>query len=233
MHNLFVDESYQQDHYYIAGVLVTDKQREVLESRLTTLAEAVSARYGWSSPPEFHAHALMNGLDDWSEFRGNFGRSITEYQKVMHAIQNSRARVYLEGVDVNRLNARYRYPDSPHEVVLRHLLERVNEQCAKDGVQCRVIADSVPEQENFNEAIQNFTRWGTPGYKSQRLLCVDGDIDFVDSRTSRGVQAADMSAYILRRDREELSASKSARKATKRLVKALGPALVHQRKWKP
>lgn len=230
---LFVDESYQQDHYYIAGVLVTDKQRTTLESRMDDLAESVRARNGWSAAPEFHAHALMNGLDDWAAFRGNFGRSVAEYQKVMHAIQNSGARVYLEGVDVNRLNARYKYPDSPHEVSLRHLLERVNEQCAKEGIQYKVVADSVPEQDNFNEAIQNFARWGTPGYKSQRLLCVDGDIRFVDSRTSRGVQAADMAAYILRRHREEVSASKAARKASKRLVKAMGPALVYQRKWMP
>lgn len=42
-----------------------------------------------------------------------------------------------------------------------------------------------------------------------------------------------MSAYVLRRHREETYASKSARRATARLVKALGPALVHERKWRP
>ncbi|WP_331875111.1 DUF3800 domain-containing protein [Corynebacterium pseudotuberculosis] len=59
------------------------------------------------------------------------------------------------------------------------------------------------------------------------MLCVNGDIEFVDSRVSRGVQAADMSAYVLRRYREEKTASKAVRKANARLVKALGPALVH------
>ncbi|AMN72853.1 hypothetical protein BFF98_08080 [Corynebacterium pseudotuberculosis] len=62
----------------------------------------------------------------------------------MHAIQNSGARVYLEGVDVKRLNARYKYPDSPHEIALRHTLERVNEYCAIAGQMCKVIADTVP-----------------------------------------------------------------------------------------
>lgn len=120
----------------------------------------------------------------------------------------------------------------PHRIPGR-TPERVNEYCALNGTMCKVIADMVPQQDDFNEAIQGFTRVSTPGYRSQKLLCVDGDIEFVDSRESRGVQAADMSAYVLRRHREEKSASKSSRKATKRLVKALGPALVHERKWLP
>lgn len=233
MYRLFVDESYQKNHYYVAGVLVDEKQSENLVTRLDELADGVRERNSWPAPPEFHGHALMNGLDDWESLNGNFGACVTIYQKVLHAIQNSGARVYLEGVDVNRLNARYKYPDSPHEVALRHMLERVNEYCSRDGKMCKVIADMVPQQDDFNEAIQGFTRVGTPGYRSQKLLCVDGDIEFVDSRSSRGVQAADMSVYILRRHREETSATKAARRATKRLVKALGPALVHERKWLP
>ncbi|MHC9696730.1 hypothetical protein ACQXZ6_05900 [Corynebacterium diphtheriae] len=123
----------------------------------------------------------MNGLDDWADLAGKFGSSFSIYQKVMHAIQNSGARVYLEGVDVNRLNARYRYPDNPHEVTLRHLLERVNEYCAQQGEKYKIIADTVPQEDAFNAAIQMFTRLETPGYRAQQLYCVEGDIEFVDS----------------------------------------------------
>ncbi|APB11304.1 hypothetical protein A4R63_07315 [Corynebacterium pseudotuberculosis] len=227
MYNLFVDESYQHSHYYVAGVLVDEKQCRDLEARLDDLAQGIQTRNQWLAPPEFHGHALMNGLDDWKSLSGHFGACVNIYQKVMHAIQNSGARVYLEGVDVKRLNARYKYPDSPHEIALRHTLERVNEYCAIAGQMCKVIADTVPQQDQFNEAIQGFVRTSTPGYRGQRLLCVNGDIEFVDSRVSRGVQAADMSAYVLRRYREEKTASKAVRKANARLVKALGPALVH------
>lgn len=233
MYKLFVDESYQQSHYYVAGVLVDEKQCHDLETRLDELAQGIRARNHWTALPEFHGHALLNGLDDWESLSGNFGACVNIYQKVMHAIQNSGARVYLEGVDVNRLNARYKYPDSPHEIALRHTLERVNEYCGRVGEMCRVVADTVPQEDKFNEAIQGFVHSDTPGYRAQKLLCIDGDIEFVDSRLSRGVQAADMTAYMLRRHREEKAASKAARKANARLVKALGPALVHERKWLP
>lgn len=233
MYHLFVDESYQQDHYYVAGVLVDEKQSENLEASLEDLAEKVRQRNGWSAPPEFHGHALMNGLGDWASLNGKFGACVSIYQKVLHVIQNSGAHVYLEGVDVNRLNARYKYPDSPHEVVLRHMLERVNEACALRGHFFKVVADRVPQQDHFNEAVQRFVQNGTPGYRSQKLHCIEGDIEFVDSRESRGVQAADMSVYVLRRHREDTTSGKSARKVNARLVKALGPALVHERKWLP
>ncbi|PCC83290.1 hypothetical protein COM45_04200 [Corynebacterium accolens] len=122
MLKLFIDESYQRDHYYVAGVLVNEKQESILIERLDSLADHAQARNHWEHSPEF---------------------------------------------------------------------------------------------------------------RSQRLLCVEGNIHFVDSRTSRGIQAADMAVYILRRHREENHGSKSAARATRRLMKALGPALVHERKWIP
>lgn len=130
----------------------------------------------------------MNGLDDWKDLGGNFGARLTIYQKVLHAIRNSGANVFVEGVDVNRLNARYKFPDNPHEVTLRHTLERVNERCAREGKMCKVVADTVPRQSDFNDAIRAFTHVATPGY--------------------RGVQADEMCAYILRRHREEMFANK-------------------------
>lgn len=233
MLKLFIDESYQRDHYYVAGVLADEKQERALVERLNHLSHQAQARNHWKRPPEFHGHALMNGLEDWTDLRSHFGACVTIYQSVMHAVQNSGAKVFLEGVDVKRLNARYRYPESPHEITLRHLLERVNEFCAENGQRCQVVADTVPGHEEFNRNIQRFSDIETPGFRGQRLLCIEGDIEFIDSRLSRGVQAADMVAYILRRSREEQHGSKSAKRVTRRLVKALGPALVHERKWIP
>ncbi|WP_257182702.1 hypothetical protein [Corynebacterium cystitidis] len=67
------------------------------------------------------------------------------------------------------------------------MLERFSEYCSGTGAMCKVTADMVPQQDDFNEAIQGFTRVSTPGYRSQKLLCVDGYIEFVDSRSGRGV----------------------------------------------
>lgn len=88
----------------------------------------------------------------------------------------------------------------------------------------------VPQQQGYEEAIQGFTKASTPGYRGQVLHCIDGNINWVDSRDSYGVQAADMAVYITRRFREEKNASKQSQRATKRLYKAIEPAIVRERK---
>lgn len=157
----------------------------------------------------------MNGRTDWTYVRGNHGAAFQVYQLALQTIYNSGARIYVQGVDVTRLHARYKYPDAPHEIVLRHLLERVNESCNGTNESCHVDADMVPQQEDFNEAIQGHTRVATPGYRGQILTCIDGDITFVDSRQSRGVQAANLVVYLMRRFIEQQSASSTSKHATR------------------
>lgn len=232
MYRLYVDESYQSDHYYVSGILVDEKTNEDLIRSLENLAISLQVD-NHVVPPEFHAHALMNGKDDWTHLRGNFGAALSVYRRAMHAIAGVGAEVFIEGVDVQRLNARYRYPDPPYEVVLRHMLERVNEICGRRKTTCQVIADMVPKKNDFIEAITGYTRVKTPGYRAQRLEHIVGDVNFVDSKESRGVQSADMVVYIMRRHLEHHSASKASKRATERLAKSLENVIVHKRKWVP
>ncbi len=157
--------------------------------------------------------------------------AVALYRNVLRAIVGSKATVLLEGVDVRRLNARYRYPDSPYEVTLRHLLERADSWCASWGVTCQVTADLIDRQQDFAEAIAGYTRVGTPGFRPSRLERILGP-EWVDSRTEPGVQAADMVAYILRRH-EEVQGSPKAQRAARSLSHVLSPVVRHQRKWIP
>ncbi|CAN5589235.1 hypothetical protein BH23ACT6_BH23ACT6_26130 [soil metagenome] len=117
---------------------------------------------------------------------------------------------------MRRLNTRYRYLDSPYEISLRHLLERVDGWCARWGVNCRVTADLIEWQADFTEATEGYTRVGTPGFRPSRLERIFGP-QWVDSRKQTGVQAADMVAYILRRHRE-IAGSVRAQRATRSLA---------------
>lgn len=171
MFKLFIDESYRRDHCYVAGVLVNERQERVLTDRLDYLAYQAQMRNHWKYSPEFHGHALMNGLEDWVDLREHFGACISIYQSVMHSVQNSGALVFLEGVDIRRLHSRYRYPQSPHEITLRHLLERVNEFCAETGARCQVVADIVPGQEEFNKIFKSLQRLKPPGI-AVNVCCV-------------------------------------------------------------
>lgn len=228
---LFVDESYGADDYYVAGVLVTEVQHRALAGGMDRVKEHVSSRFGLPRDVEFHAHRLMQAQGDWEGMQGQLHESVAIYRNVLRAIVGSGAIILLEGVDVRRLNARYRYPDSPYEVALRHLLERADGWCAGWDATCRVTADMIDRADDFAEAIAGYTRVGTPGFRPSRLERILAP-EWVDSRSEIGVQAADMVAYIMRRNREVQGAPK-AQRATRSLVHQLRPAIRHERKWVP
>lgn len=56
--------------------------------------------------------------------RGKHREAAGVYAAALRIAQDAEVRYLFRGVDVNRLNARYWYPDQPHKVVLQHLLER-------------------------------------------------------------------------------------------------------------
>lgn len=228
---LFVDESYGADDYYVAGVLVNEVQYRRLVAGMTRVRDHVVEKLGLPSDVEFHAHRLMQAQGDWLCLQGRLHEAVAVYRHVLRAIVHSGAIVLLEGVDVRRLNARYRYPDSPYEVALRHLLERADGWCAQQHATCRVTADMNDRADDFAEAIAGYTRVGTPGFRPSRLERIVGP-EWVDSREEIGVQAADMVAYILRRHREVQGAPK-AQRATRSLVHQLQPAIRHEWKWVP
>ena len=74
----------------------------------------------------------------------------------------------LRGLDVQRLNARYSYPDQPHELVLGHTLERLHERSRdyRSGESVRVVADEIATQSAHIAQFEGYQSWGTPGYRS-------------------------------------------------------------------
>lgn len=230
---LFIDESYGDDHYYVAGVLADEHVLADLTRRLDALAEDLADRYGLTAPVEFHAHEIMSATGAWKPLKSDVGTRIAILRKALLETAESGVKIFIEGVDVKRLRARYRYPDSPYEVSLRHLLERVDLRCATYGHTCTVEADMISKQSDFVEAIEGYQRTRTPGYRPSKLERIVSPITYIDSKTSRGIQAADMAVYIHRRHHEHIGGSANARRATARMAKIVERATCHARKWIP
>ena len=230
----FVDESYRDDHYYVGAVVCASGNLIDLSQRLSAIRHECARKYGVDpQATEFHAHDLMQGRNDWDALRGRTGEAVWVYRQVVRAIVDTNSRILIEGIDVRRLHARYAYPDPPHEVALRHLLERIDERCADAGRTVHVECDIIDKQNELTRVFQRFASTGTPGYRSSRLPRIHQPLSFVDSRTSDGVQAADMAIYLYRRAKEEHAGNVRAAKATARLMTAMQPAITHERKWCP
>ncbi|RLY93773.1 DUF3800 domain-containing protein [Kocuria tytonicola] len=230
----FVDESYQQDHYYIGCMVLDLDQYMDLCERFEDLGRHVAEKYGVDPDIEFHGHPMMQGRKEWQCLRGQVHESVSLYRQAMRHIQAVGARVIIEGVDVARLNARYRYPDPPYEITLRHALEKTNDLTERMGYDsCLVRADMISKHQDFREAIEGYTRVGTPGYKSQRLERIEQPIEWFDSAQERGIQAVDLVVYMYRRTTEvDPGENKRAQRAARTIMRELGP-LYSARKWVP
>ena len=140
-----VDESYDQDLYYIGAAIADYDQWEQLQQLYAQISERTAARHGIDPTAEFHGHEIMGGAGQWSAFRGKHREAAGLYTAVLRAAQDAGVHYLFEGVDVRRLNARYRYPQQPHTVVFRHLLEQIDAYTARHsaGEQVIVVADEI------------------------------------------------------------------------------------------
>ncbi|MDY5127540.1 DUF3800 domain-containing protein [Actinotignum sp. SLA_B059] len=232
-HTLFIDESYGEGHFYIAGVLATDEQLADLNRRFAARASYYQIVNNLPHIPEFHGHSIMTGRDDWTALKRNFGSAIALLKRLTTEISRSGAAIFIEGVDTRRLNSRYKYPDAPYEVCLRNLLESVNLFLSNAGDTCRVIADSVPDSDTYAQRMDYYCSVTNPGYRRRQLMCIEGPMEFVDSRQHFGIQSADIVAYLHRRLVEGGSSSKETQRACARAYKPLLENIKTSRKWLP
>lgn len=232
MLHAFIDESYTDDRYYLAAVIVPEESLYLLEEALQ-FTMAYAGTFGIAETTEFHAHSLMSGRDGWEPIAAQVRSKIAIYQRFLDELAGLPAAMIIRGVDVRRLNARYRYPDPPHQVALQHLLEQIDSYAKTHGEQVHVVADEVPEQKDHAARMLWYQAVGTPGYLSSHLTSITGNLEFLDSKHSAGLQAADAAAYVYRRYDAHTETNPKVRKAVVKLWDSLAPIRTHVWRWDP
>lgn len=139
------------------------------------------------------------------------------------------------GVDVGRLNARFRYPRTPHAVVFGHLLEQVDRFAGAidPGEQAIVVADEIATQAEHQRAFAGYQEFGTTGDEPSRLAHISSPINFASSMLSDGLQAIDMAVYVHFRRQRVDNPHPAARRTLDRQWRLVAPAIVHDENWVP
>lgn len=229
----FVDESYSRDRYFVGAYVVRDDQLAIVKNAVRN-ALRYAEGFGIESDAELHGYEIMSGKNDWSPLRGKTRAAISIYRRALAEIASvPGARAFVEGVDIPRLNARYRYPQAPHQIALRHLLEKVNDYASRVGDRVLIIADEVPDQQAHAMRMASYQSLTTGGYKPSKLSRIEFPITFGKSAESPGIQCADMIVYLHRRiDANEQLDDRAARTARDlwTVVKPLRPMV---RRWDP
>lgn len=231
VHLGFIDESYNADFMFVACAVATEDQWADLASEFATIRSDNSRIHGVARDAEFHGHELMGGSGDWQTLRGKHREATGIYVRCLSAMSSAGVRVIVRGIDVGRLNARYRYPRPPYGLALQYTLERLNEHMMRrcGAEQVCVTADEVHTRADHLLEFTGYQVVGTPGYRASNLARVDS-LKFGDSRLVDGLQAVDLAVYLYRRnhaiENEGELEHPRASSARRRLYSILSPMLL-------
>lgn len=231
----YVDESYNRNYYYIGAAIGDETAWEQLAEAYDEIHGRTSALHDVAPDAEFHGHEIMGGSGEWADLRGKHREAAGLYTAVLRAGREAGLRYIFRGVDVGRLNARYAYPRPPHDIVLGHLLERINDVPSSDGESpgTIVVADQISTHAEHQAQFAAYQEVGTEGYRSSRLQNISAPINFADSRLTPGLQAVDMATYVHLRAETSGDQHPRAQAVTKRLTGLIYPATTHKGLWRP
>lgn len=180
-------------------MVVDDQQLENLSRMLDAVMMKHAEQFPRLRDAELHGSTIMRASEEpWRSVPLRVRFRI--FEETMQAVFDSGARIYLEGINISRQIARgYPHVTPARELAFSHLFERINDCCHNSEPQIRVVAD---EHHTAEISRSNFNRYqiaGTYGYRSSRLTNIHPDISFVESHTSRALQASDMVTYLYNR----------------------------------
>jgi hypothetical protein len=227
----YVDESYTDDWFTMAALLVDGPAAVALAGELDRVAAAAASAYSLGADVELHGHEIFHAKKAWSAVpvRARIG----VFDDVVEAVAAQDVRVIARAMDIVGQRIRYSKPDPPHTVVLQHLLERVDECVTGVGEYALVIADEVDAEARHRANLASYREVGTTGYRSRKLTRIVDTLHFAPSDASRLVQAADVIAFLYRGVFTIEETDERSRKAKIAMWSRLQPRIHHQLCWFP
>lgn len=227
----FIDESYTNTHYYQAAIVIREQNLHRLEDLKSEVIEYVKG-FGVENLIELHAHSLMTSRDGWEALENKARARISIFKKIQSLISDLPARVFIEGVDVPQLHIRYKYPDSPHTVTLRHLLEDIQSFAHSMDEQVTIFCDEIGDAKVHQRHFEYYKSTNTSGYKPSSLHNLDS-LSFVKSHEHPGIQVVDQIVYLYRRMDSHTETDSRTRDAVLQMWETLNPIVVKHRRWTP
>jgi hypothetical protein len=231
----FIDESYSEEAYFLSALVVPVGQLDKMEAEVASLLATFSV-FLTPVPLELHAHQLMAGSGRWRPMGNATRQKVQILAKTLGVITRlSGAVIVTEGTDVRRLRARFRYPETPHSITLRHLLEALDTWAVRNHHRISLVADNVASQDVHQREFSTYQASGTGGQASRKLLALTDPITFMDSEASGGLQLVDSVVYLFRRE-DFLRRRKGDEKAlhsVRFLLNIIGQQVVHRNLWLP
>lgn len=231
----YIDESYDKRTFLIGAVVVEGRLAQPIVKALDELV--IDWVHVCRDPDaELHGQHILNGKGEWARLE-DIDERLRLYSQALDALVAHDVKIVVEGVD--RPGLERRYPTWPshtdgyaHEVVATFIFERVNELAGLANDVALVIADEVSNSAPFRRDLAYYRKWGTWGYRSQKIRNVVDTVHFSPSSASRLLQAADLVTHVAYR-RQLSGAHPLAREAINRLWEQVASRVYRYRIWEP
>lgn len=229
----YIDESERDELYYFLGAVVcTPSQQAFLDAAFSQILHNYSKTFpSLHQGLELHGNEILAGRREWKNvpIRARFAI----YDQALKAVANSGVCVHLEGIDITKQKQRYTWPTPARELALSHLLERIDECATRQQCNVDVFADEHHTKETSRSNFASYQAYGTYGYKSSRLRRINPTFEFIDSKNSSAMQAADLATYIYNRRKTIVEKDPRAVEQKTLLWSSLLPAVQrgNQRVW--
>ena len=196
----FVDESEQRElTTFAAGILLIKCENIIpLTNDLEKLSREMTDQIEEGNKPdsslELHGSEIFHGKGAWGNFAPR--QRIWCYNKAVELIDQKIEQFIIKPINYEKLRQR-----DPHEMSMTYGLERVQDIAARQHIEkVKITADEKPESEKMlQDAFSLAKVLGTGGYRSSSLNRLD-QINFVDSKDSKLIQACDLILFILIRN---------------------------------
>lgn len=216
MLHAFIDESEHKDKYFILTALIVRdedlvKLNQELDSPIFEYAKSVNTMFD----AELHGYDLIQQKNDWAGIP--IKMSVSIYKKALGIINQYSCALFVETIDRERQRSKYTHIYNHRTIAIGFILERFHEYASKVGEEATTYPDDhYTAPEGRKEFIQ-YKSLGTFGYKSSKLSTIK-ELDFYDSRTLRGLQAADLCCYVYQRVLVTKEANPPQNKASRSIV---------------
>lgn len=182
-----LDETYTQEAFVIACVVIEASQVPALSSSLDRIVDAVVSADGPGPRTELHAYELVRARGPWRPVESNLRLRAKIYFESLQCIERHAGAIFVHRSMPGPVRGERSAVDL-HRRGLDAMLSAIDLHVRAANELALAIADEVPYG---GDLVEVFSAAGHDGF-------ID-TLHFASSKTSRLVQAADLVAYLARR----------------------------------
>jgi hypothetical protein len=184
----FTDESYSSRFYFQGALIVYENELFAIENLVGEIL-LFATKLGVHPDTEIHGHSIMNSVHGWESLDRKFGLKIRILKNLFNGITNTNSQLLVAGIFTGPFSSPVASTRNRHIHTHDLLLGMIDQYAMSLNQKVLVYSDKTSVEKHL---LANF-EINRRKYENLR------ELEFIDSRTSAGIQLVDSCLYIFHR----------------------------------